>query len=115
MLLAILVLLSLLTPAKGADAPPIQCFPMEHLSGVVDANPGWHILPALSDAENAVALEIYEAATQDQTEFSHAFLMEHESGIGLLGVGFDGVACKRAMFGAEDFRRVKKAVMGTAI
>ena len=60
MLLAILVLLSLLTPAKGAD-------------------------------------------------------VEHESGIGLLGVGFEGVACKRAMFGAEDFRRVKKAIMGTAI
>ena len=58
MLLAILVLLSLLTPAKGADAPPIQCFPMEHLSGVVEANPGWRILPALSDAENAAALEI---------------------------------------------------------
>ena len=57
MLLAILVLLSLLTPAKGADAPAIQCFPMEHLSGVVEANPGWRILPALSDAENAAALD----------------------------------------------------------
>ena len=61
MLLAILALFLLLTPANGAEAPPIQCFPMEHLSGVVEANPGWRILPALSDAENAAALEIYEA------------------------------------------------------
>ena len=113
MLLAIFLLLSLLTPVNAQAPTEVQCFPMEHLSGLVEANPAWRILPALSESENAAALEIFQAVSNDETPFDHAFLLEHETGIGMLGVGFDGLACKRVMFSAEDFRRVKKAVLGT--
>lgn len=77
------------------------------------AGMGAHALPALSELETERALSVFHQAFEDdETEYDFAMLVESESG-GALLVGLRNSICSRAMWEGDNWKVVKKLILGT--